>query len=196
MKKLVIFLLATFLSGSAFSQEFSQYLSTAKSAYSSGKLEDARFAMQQMMMELDKQSGRELLKIFPGKLESLSVNAGADEVSGSSSFTGVITQRSYGAGAQTAELQVITNSPMVAALNSLLSLPFVTSSDPNQKRIKVNGYKGLINRQSDESGPAQYEAQIPFGSALLTLKTTGISEDEITRMVNSLPIAEIAKKVQ
>lgn len=196
MQKIYLGLLVALLGTEAPAQDFNQYLSKAKSSYSSGKLEDARFAMQQMLMELDKKAGKELLKIFPSQLGDLTANASADQVSGSSSFTGVVTERHYGSGTRAAELQVITNSPLVAGLNSLLSIPFIASSDPNQRRIKVGNYKGITRRQSENESPTQFETQIPFGSTLLSLNTTGLSEEEVTKMVQNLPMAEIAKMVE
>lgn len=195
-QKISLCLVMVLLGTGAFAQDFNQYLAKAKSSYSSGKLEDARFAMQQMLMELDKKAGKELLKVFPAQLGNLAANTSVDEVSGSSSFTGVVTERKYGTGSRAAELQVITNSPLVTGLNALLSIPFIASADPNQRRIKVGGYKGVIRKQSESEGPAQFETQIPFGSTLLSLNTTGLSEEEVSKIVDSLPVAEIAKMVE
>jgi hypothetical protein len=65
MKK-IFFTVALFaLAGSASAQEFAKQLTTARSSYSSGKLNDSRFAMQQMLQELDIITGKELLKILP-----------------------------------------------------------------------------------------------------------------------------------
>ena len=50
-------------------QEFNAQLATAKSAYASGKLDDSRFAMQQMLQEIDIILGKEVIKLLPAKLE-------------------------------------------------------------------------------------------------------------------------------
>ena len=65
MKQLFIaFILITAFS-SGFAQDFAKRVSEARTAYSAGKLDDARFAMQQALQELDMASGSGSLVFHP-----------------------------------------------------------------------------------------------------------------------------------
>jgi hypothetical protein len=72
--------------GPVCAQEFAKRVSEAKTAYAAGKLDDARFAMQQMLQEIDIISGKEVLKMLPAKMGDKAANNGLDNVSGSSVF--------------------------------------------------------------------------------------------------------------
>ena len=97
MKKLFIIavaLTATFTSIAQ--QEFNKAVVDARTSYKAGKLDDARFAMQTALQELDIITGKELLKILPQKMEDKAFNPKEDNVSGSTGFFGVIIRRQYG----------------------------------------------------------------------------------------------------
>lgn len=179
-------------------QDFNKHLATAKSSYAAGKLEDSRFAMEQMMQELDITIGKEVLKMLPAKLENLNMNKAADNVTGTNGFLGVNIHRDYGTAGKKAEIDMITNSPLVASINAILAIPFVgNSADGNQKRVKVDGYKGLLQKNvNSETNKSAWELQMPFNSTLLTFRMDNAEEAEILRMAAQIPIAEIARMLQ
>lgn len=201
MKSLLISLITLLLAGPLAAQDFAQHLTTARTAYGSGKLEDARFAMQQMMHELDILTGKDLLTLLPVKLDTMAANISNDNVSGTSGFAGVIIHRDYGKGSLVegesyrANLEIITNSPLIGTLNRLLSLPFI-GNNPDQKVIKINGYKALIQKVSGPNERTDYEMQLPLNATLITLRAPGYSQDKLIAMANTLPVVEIAKRVQ
>ncbi len=143
-------------------------------------------------------SGKEILKVLPEKMDALAANKANDNVSGSSGFAGVITHRDYGTGDKTAEMEIISNSPLIGSLNTLLSLPFIASAaSGDQKVIKVSGYKGLLQKNTDsEIKKLSYEFQLPISSNLVTLRLPNTTEDEAIKMANLIPVAQIAKLVQ
>lgn len=198
MRKLYLILILAAAGIPASAQQFDSKLATAKSAYDAGKLEDSRFAMQQMLQELDIMSGKEILKVLPEKMDALAANKANDNVSGSSGFVGVVTHRDYGTGDKTAEMEIISNSPLIGSLNTLLSLPFIASAaSGDQKVIKVSGYKGLLQKNTDsETKKLSYEFQLPISSNLVTLRLPNTTEDEAIKMANLIPVAQIAKLVQ
>jgi hypothetical protein len=197
MKK-YIFLIIIVSSVSAMAQEFEKNLSSAKSAYASGKLEDARFAMEQMLRDLDAAIGKEILKMMPVKLGTMAANSAQDNVTGGAGIAaGLFVQRSYGTGAKTANVEIINNSPLIGGLNALLSLPMMGGGDPNQKQVKVQGYKSMLRKEVDSvTGKTNYELQTPFNNTLLTLKVNDATEAEILGFANSIPLAKIAEFAQ
>jgi len=198
MRKIFLIVLAAILPASVMAQNFNKHMATAKASYSAGKLEDSRFAMEQMMQELDITIGKEVLKLLPAKLDNLNMNAASDNVTGMTGFLGVNIHRDYGTADKKAEVNLITNSPLVASINTILSIPFVgNSGDGSQKRVKIDGYKGLLQKNvNSETSKADYELQMPFNSTLLTFRMENADEAEVLKMAAQIPIAEIAKMLQ
>jgi hypothetical protein len=198
MKNIIsaVFFLALTLTLTA--QDFDKNLATARSSYSSGNLEDARFAMQQMMNDIDIIIGREVIKILPPKLETQTANTKNDNVTANTGLAGVVIHRDYGAGEKTSTLDIMSNSPLIGSLNAILSLPFVgNSGDGTQKVVKVQGYKGVLQKSVDtETNKADYTLQIPLNNTLLTLVVNDTNEAEILKMANQVPVAQIVKLVQ
>lgn len=196
MKNILIAIVFFALSGSLQAQDFSKRLTEAKTAYAGGKLDDARFAMEQMLQELDIITGKEVLKLLPAKMDDQTANMKEDNVSGSSGFFGVVIHREYGiVDSSKVSLEIISNSPLISSLNALLSVPFMGASGDN-KIVKVNGYKALVQKVAGPNDRTDYELQLPLTSSLITLKAPGASQDDVLKMANTLPVADIAKMLQ
>ena len=197
MKKILT--LAFVLAGLTLSaQDFAKNLSTAKSSYAAGDLENSRFAMQQMLNEVDMAIGREILKLLPAKLETMAANTKSDNVTANTGLAGVMIHRDYGTGEKIGNIDVMGNSPLVASLNAILQLPFMAnSSDGTQKIIKIDGYKGMLQKSVDsETNKTDYTLQIPINSTLLTMVVPNSTEADVIKMANTIPVAQIAKMVQ
>lgn len=200
MKRICILVVLITCGGILKAQDFAAHLSAARTAYAGGKLEDARFAMQQMMQQLDILTGKEVLALLPAQLDTMKAVKKEDRVSGTSGFAGVVIHRAYGAPQQpnssigTAQLEVVTNAPLLSSVNTLLALPLM-ANNADQKVIKINGYKALVQQQG-AGERADYEVQIPLTHSLITLKAPGLSEEKIIVLANTIPVADIAKQVQ
>jgi hypothetical protein len=197
MKKLLI-LFAVLFSLTAHAQDFSKDLSSARTAYSAGNLEDARFAMQQMLTDIDMIVGKEILKLLPAKMDAMASNPKQDNVTANTGFTGVLIHRDYGTAEKTAVVDIMGNSPMVASINAILSIPFVgNSSDGTQKVVKIQGYKGVLQKSVDtETSKTDYTLQVPLNSTLVTFTVRDSNEADVLRLANTIPVTEIAKLVQ
>jgi len=196
MKKIIFLFIVIALCRQSQAQEFAKRLTEAKTAYSAGKLDDSRFAMEQMLQELDIITGKEVLKLLPAKMGDKAANIKADNVTGSSGFFGVIIHREYGTvDSSNVDLEIISNSPLVASLNALLSVPFMGSAGDN-KTIKISGYKALVQKVTGPNDRADYEVQLPLNTTLITLKAPGLSQDDVIKVANTLPVADIAKMLQ
>ena len=196
MKTLLFILSILGVSVPSLAQDFNKQLNTARTAYSANKLDESRFAMQQALQELDIMAGKEVLKMLPLKLESLNSNTTNDNVSGASGFAGIVIHREYGSGEKTAAVDIIGNSPLMSSINAILALPFVANNG-NQKVIKLEGYKALLQKNTDsETNKTSYEIQLPLNSSLLTLKAENATEDEIKKFASSIPVAQLVKTLQ
>lgn len=193
MKQIILLCIGCLGYATIQAQDFSKNLAEARTAYSAGKLDDARFSMQQMLQELDIITGKEIMKLLPAKMQDQNVNGANDNVSGSSGFVGVVVHRDYGQNGNI-DLEVISNSPMITSINALLSMPLIGNTGDN-KVVKIGGYKALVQKSSNGNG-YDYEVQLPMNATLITLKAPGYTQEQVLQMANSLPIAQIAKIVQ
>lgn len=193
MKKIVLSIVCLALVFAANAQDFNANVQTARSSYSAGNLENSRFAMQQMLLELDIISGKETLKILPETLGGLTAKVSDDAVNAGSGFAGAVIHREYQGGDKTAELEIISNSPLVSSINAILALPFMgAGSNGDRSIVKIDGYKALIQKDSEVKGA--YTVQIPLSSTLITLRTENYTED-VTKLANSIPVSLIAQKL-
>lgn len=193
MKKILTLIFSMIISATVVGQSFNKHVASAKTAYAAGKLEDSRFAMQQAMQELDIALSKEVLKILPTKLDALDYVAASDNVTGTSGLAGMFIHREYGNSTKKASVEVISNSPLMASINAILSLPFAGAAT-GQKVVKISGYKALVQKESETGNT--YNLQLPLNSSLVTVKIENGSEDEVIKYANALPVTELAKMIQ
>lgn len=195
MKRISLLLVVVSMVSVAFAQDFTKNVSTARSAYAAGKLQDSRFAMEQMLRDLDIEIGKEILKLLPTKVGTRNANTASDNVNGTSGFTGLFVERHYGTDPNNASIEIINNSPLINSIGLILAAPMM--HDQNQKVIKVQGYKALLTKnQNTETGKTGYELQIPMNNTLITVRITETTETEITAAANTIPLAKIAEKAE
>lgn len=199
MKKLSLLLIILSAGFVTLAQEFDKNIATALSTYSSGNLQDSRFAMEQALRDLDMAIGKEILKVLPAKLGALAAIEKEDNVTGTGNYVGLYVQRNYGATPKTGAIEIINNSPMINSLNAILSMPVIGGMmrDENQKMVKIQGYKSILNKQvNSDTGKTNYELQIPMNNTLVTLKMDDSNESEITAAANTIPLAKIVQMAQ
>jgi len=198
MKKFSIFLFTVLAFGSLHAQDFSKNLASARTAYGSGDLENARFSMQQMLNDLDILIGKEVMKLLPAKMDAQAANVKNDNVTVNTGLTGVVVHRDYGTGDKAVNVEIMSNSPLIASLNAILSIPFMgNSGDGTQKVVKIDGYKSILQKEVDsETNKTGYTLQTPLNSTLVTIKIDNTTEADIVRLANTIPLSQIAKMVQ
>ncbi len=198
MKKISLFITTLFFTGIVAGQDFKNEVAAARTSYSAGKLQDAHFSLQQALQELDMIIGKEVLKLLPQNMDALKAIASGDQVTSNIGFVGATIHRTYGATDKKADLQIISNSPLIASLNAILNMPLLGGlmRDENSKTIKVQGYKARMERTDNGNGKFNYKLDIPFSSALLTFSVDNSSESEITGMASKIPLKEIAQLIQ
>ncbi len=196
MKQLFL-LLFTFITLYSFAQNFTTDITTAKTAYASGKLEDAHFALQQAMQEIDMIIGKQVLSLLPQKMDAFAANTKDDNVTSNVGFVGTTIHRSYGQN-DNVDLSIIGNSPLVTTLNTFLNTPLIGGmmSNGNNKIIKVQNYKGQLQKTDNGNGQTDYTIQIPLGSSLITFTAKNTTDTQITGWANNIPFQQIAKLVQ
>ena len=170
-------------------------LDEALSSYRSEDLENARFSLQEALNEINKVVGDEILSVLPAEMNGMSKVEQDDDVTGANmGFASLFVHRAYKDESRQASIDLISDSPMLAGVNTLLAMPGFMTSDDDQKRIKVSGYKALLTRNENDMGQISYDVQVPLNSSLLTFECEGINnENEVLEMVNSIPVEQIIK---
>ena len=181
----------------ALCQDTKTDIAAARTAYQAKKLQDAHFALQQALSDIDMNIGQEVLKKLPPKMDTASVNPKEDHVMANSGFAGATVHRSYGKK-PFAELELISNSPLLGSLNSLLNLPLIggLGRDENNKTVKVQGYKARLERHPADNDLYNYTLQIPFSNALLTFTVNNCTERDVLKLAETLPLDDIAALIK
>lgn len=201
MKKLTyifIVLALACLSKPLMAQDATAKLNEAESSYSAKDLENSRYALQLALIEINKSIGKDILALLPSKMQEVASVTSNDNVTGATGFAGLFVNRSYGTSeaSKNGKIEIISDSPIITSINALLAMPAMfTGSDPNEKRLKIAGYKSLLKKSIDsQTNVVNFTLQIPMNQTLLTITTNGItSENEVIAFANSLPIEKIAK---
>lgn len=199
MKKITLTVIfACFMLAGLWAQDADARFDEAKAAYKSGELQNARFALQQVLNEIDKAIGKEVLGLLPTSMGNMPATESGDQITSTNlGFAGVYVVRAYqNEEGQKSNIQIISDSPLLAGINAILTLPMI-GSDPNQKRIKVGNYRGMLQKSASDTGYISWDVQIPFGSSLLTFHCEGIQEEKLVLdMANTIPVDRIAKLIQ
>lgn len=198
MKKYSIFISILFFTLSVNAQDFSKDIADAKSSYSAGKLADAHFSLEQAIQEIDMIVGKEVLKLLPAKMNNQAAVEKDDQVTANVGFVGATVHRSYG-DTTGSQVEIISNSPLIASLNSFLNMPLVGGMMRNSttKVVKIQGYKSRLEKLGDnDNGKPNYQLQIPFKSALITITANGMDENAMMSFANSIPLDKIAALIQ
>ena len=197
MKHLII-LACTLITANTFSQNFKTDIAAAKTAYASNKLEDAHFALQQAMQEIDMIIGKQVISLLPATMNTFKASTKDDEVMSNVGFMGSTIHRSWG-DSDNVDLSIIGNSPMIGTLNAFLNTPLLgslASKNSDNKIIKVQGYKGQLTREDAGNGQSNYTIQVPLGTSLITFKANNTTDMQITAWADTLPLQQIAKLLQ
>jgi hypothetical protein len=199
MKVFITLIAVITFTGTCVAQDFTKAMATAKTSYNAGKLEDAHFALQQAMQEVDLTIGKEVLQLLPSKMDVMETVVKDDNVASNVGFVGATIHRAYTKGTRKADITIISNSPLIAMTNTILNTPLLGGmmSNGNNKNVKVQGYKARLEKQpGSTSDKNSYELQIPLGSALFTFKVDDCTDSQILAFAETIPLQKIAKLIE
>jgi hypothetical protein len=206
MKTSSLIFISIFFTNLVFAQaDYNKYIATARTSYAKPDLEDTRYNLMLALQQLDMKVGEEILKILPDKMDSLVAQKKNDNImANSAGWIGTTIHREYGVTYNNkVDVDIVSNSPMVASLNAWLNNPMFAQMG-GRKAMKVDGYKGSytfeISESTDAAGNAiktpRSEMQIPIFSSLVTVKCDNMKEDDFVKMLNTLPISKIAEMLK
>jgi len=194
-RKIIIIAIALASTLLSEAQDVQVRLDEALASYRSEDLENARFSLQEALNEINIAVGNEILSLLPLEMSGMNRVEVEDDITGvNMGFASLFVHRSYQDENREASIDIISDSPMLAGVNTILAMPGFLTSDDGQERIKVGGYKALLTKNEDETGLVSYDVQVPLSLSLITFECQGIvDKNEVLEMANSIPVAQIAK---
>jgi len=169
----------------------------AAKSFSAKDYSDARYSLQQAMVGIEIQLGRELLKNLPGSVDNLQKDSLEDKVmSNQWGWSNLTIQRIYSDGKDKQLTITIGNNLLYTGLinayfGNVYSVQSNGENEQNAKQIKVQGNKALIT-YDDAKG---YTVIVPLGQTS-TVAWECINfkdEDEVMKAVNNFKIDDIKK---
>jgi len=175
-------------------------LSNIAKAETAGKdtnYSQVRYALQQAIMGVEIQLGRQILQSLPNTVDGLTKDTTKNVVSSTQfGWTNMTIQAVYSDGKDKQMTVMIGNIPMYAGLvglyfNSAYVQNNMVDKNPNIKQVQVKGEKAII--QFDESTGYSLIAQLGQSTVIAWQCVNFATEDEVMKAAESFDIAGIKK---
>ncbi len=165
-------------------------------AFSSKNYSDARYSLQQALMGVEIQLGRQILKSLPQTIVSLPVDTMQDKVMSTQwGWSNLSIQRVYKNGADKQLTITIGNAGVYAGIANMYfanaGMIEANGSKQNFKQVRVKGNKAIIEYE-DSKG---YTLIVSLGqTSMIVLECINFAnEQEVMTAANSFDIDEIKK---
>ncbi len=159
---------------------------------------DARYAVQQALIGIELQLGRQLLKSLPGSVDGLAADTSQDKVMSTQwGWNNLTIQRIYSDGKDKQMTLTIGNNLIYTGLvNAYFNNAYAVqanNNDQNAKQVKVQGNKALITFEEDKG----YSLIVPVGQSSMVVweDINFANEDEVMSAANKFNIADIKKSL-
>ena len=175
--------------------DVNENLTSAEAAFKNGSYSEARYAVQQAMLGVEIQIGRQVLKSMPASIAGLRADTTQDKVASISwGWQGLTIQRTYGDNDKKLTVAIANNAVLLQAVNLYFTnASFAQSSNEQQnwKQTKVKGNRAVIEFDKDTG----YKLSVPLGqSSLLVYEGINFTtEQEMMNAANQLDIDLIKK---
>ena len=178
--------------------DVAQQMTDAETANAAAKYSDARYSIQQALMGVEIQLGREILKALPNPVNGLEKDSTQDKVSTAQwGWNNMTILRVY---SDQKDKQVTVTIGNNAIYSSWVSLYFnntygmqANAENQNMKQTKVKGNKAII-QYSDDKG---YTLIVPIGqSSMIVWECINFAdENEVMKVANVFDIDGIKKSL-
>ncbi len=166
-------------------------LASAESAFKTASYGEARYAVQQAMLGVEMEIGKNILKSLPETVAGLKKEASEDQVTSTGwGWVGLTIQRRYQEGEKALTVTVANNAAWMQAINLYFTnAGYMQTSGGNKqnwKQTKVKGYRSVI--EYDES--SGYKLSVPLGqTSLLVFEGVNFTnEQDMMNAANQIDI--------
>lgn len=175
--------------------DVNQQITDAEQSFASSKYSDARYSIQQALMGVEIQLGRELLKSLPNDVNGLPKDTTQDKVVSTQwGWSNMTIQRVYYDGKEKQVTTTIGNNLLYAGLVNVYFNNAYVQADANQQNIKqtkLKNYKAII-QYDDSKG---YTLIVPIGqSSMIVWECVNFAdENEVMAAAGKFDIDGIKK---
>lgn len=174
--------------------DVAQQIVDAEQAYTAAKFSEARFAVQQALLGVELQLGKQILKSLPLTVSGLPGDTTQDKVVSTSwGWSNLTIGRTYSKGDKEFTVNIGNNPIHAGFANAYFSGMYSqsVSDKQNVKQVKVKGHKAVVKYDDNEG----YTLLIPLGqSAMIAFNGINFSsEQEVMTAVNAFDIDGIKK---
>ncbi len=171
-------------------------MAEASAAGKSGRYSEARYSIQQALMGVEIQLGREILKSLPPTVSALPADIEKDKVSSMKwGWSNLTIQRVYNDKSDKQMTITIGNAGMYSGLAQMYfanaGMVEANNQDQNMKQIRVKGNKGII--QYDDRKGYTIMIQLGQSSGIVWEFINFNSEQQVMDAANSFDIDGIKK---
>lgn len=173
-------------------------MSDAGKSFDAKSYSDARYAVQQALVGIEIQLGRELLKSLPTSVDGMNADTTQDKVVSTQwGWNNLTIQRLYTDGKDKEMTLTIGNNMLYSGLvNAYFNNAYAVQANGDQqnaKQVKVQGNKALITFDSDKG----YSLIVPVGqSSMIVWEDVNFAnEDEVMTAANKFSIEDIKKSL-
>lgn len=172
-------------------------LSTAEVVFSEGKYSEARYAMQQAMLGVEMQIGRQILQSLPETIGELKADLKADQVTSTGwGWVGLTIKREYTKDDRLLRFTVTNNAAWAQTVNMYFNnVGYAQTNGGEQtwKQTRIKGIRAVIE-YSDDAG---YKLSAPLGqtSLLLYEGVNFANEQEFMKACEAINIDDIKAKL-
>ncbi len=171
-----------------------QQITEAETAQNAGNLSDARYSIQQALLGIELQMGKEVLKSLPATVAGLPKDTLDDRVTSTQwGWANLTIQRIYRQNDKQLTVLVGNNSAYAGFMNVFFAGNYTQSNGDTQdfKQIKVKGNKAVIKYEQNEG----YTVLVQLGqSGMITFGGVNFAtEQDMMTAVNTFDIDGIKK---
>ncbi len=201
--KRYLFLLAACLVGySAFAQEQAETLiKEAQDLLAKKEYKQAQMSLQDAINAINLLIADQVAQLLPEEINGLKADGSSNAGSMGAMGGGVTISKAYSNPAKpenNADIQIIANSPMIAAMSMYLTNPAMMG--PEYKSVRVGTQRAILKTEmedySDDAGNTKKirssELQLPIGQTLIMIELKGFAteQDELA-FANKLDIEKL-----
>lgn len=173
-----------------------QQLTDADQAYQRSQYGDARFSIQQALLGVELQLGKNLLQSLPQEINGLPLDSADDRVMSTRyGWANLTIQRNYQKEDKQLSILIGNNSVYAGMLDLYFGFAATQSNGETQdvKQIRVKGHKGIIKFDQNDG----YTVLVQLGqSGMITWQGINFStEQEMMDAVNKFDIENIRKTI-
>jgi hypothetical protein len=174
--------------------DVSQQITEAETAHTAGNLNEARYSIQQALLGIEIQMGKQILTSLPATVASLPKDTVEDKVVSTQwGWANLTIQRVYRKDDKEFSIMIGNNAAYAGFMDILFAGNYTQSTGETQnfKQIKVKGNKAVIKFEKNSG----YTVLVQLGqSGMITFQGINFSnEQEVMTAVNAIDVDGIKK---